>query len=453
MVETITVKDKSGKPIEGLTRKISPSPKTACRRPSILRISETAGRFDAGAGVTSAGGAARENIRARRFRRSRRAARKYRDHRLLALYFDMTAMPPPDQLRALRRRRNSSHADDFGRPGGGHDVPGRRGAGAGGFYRRSRTAAAHHRNADRRRSQGIDETASDDSSADTGAAFGQDDSEFNIFNTDRQLSALQTAVKMLGQLNEKKALIYFASGLRLNGMDNQAQLARDHQRGDSRGRFVLAGGRARPGGAGAAWAMRRTGSPGGLGMYSGNSAMQMTTNFQKSQDTSVSLAADTGGKALLDNNDLSRGIRERAEGDVELLRDRILHHERGARRQIPAHQNLAEQRRCRRTLDYRQGYYADKEFAKFTAADKERQLEDALMLDDPITEMTIAMEVNYFQLNRAEYFVPLIVKIPGSELALARKGGAERTLIDFIGEVKDDFGNTIRMCATRWISS
>ena len=29
---------------------------------------------------------------------------------------------------------------------------------------------------------------------------------------------------MLGQLSEKKSLIYFASGLRLNGMDNQAQL-------------------------------------------------------------------------------------------------------------------------------------------------------------------------------------------------------------------------------------
>ena len=45
-----------------------------------------------------------------------------------------------------------------------------------------------------------------------------------MFTTDRQLSALQTAVKMLGQLNEKKALVYFASGLQLNGIDNQAQL-------------------------------------------------------------------------------------------------------------------------------------------------------------------------------------------------------------------------------------
>jgi len=69
--------------------------------------------------------------------------------------------------------------------------------------------------------QGSAETVDDASSADTGAAFGQDDSEFNVFNTDRQLSALETAAKMLGQLNEKKSLIYFASGLRLNGIDNQ----------------------------------------------------------------------------------------------------------------------------------------------------------------------------------------------------------------------------------------
>ncbi len=66
------------------------------------------------------------------------------------------------------------------------------------------------------------------------------------------------------------------------------------------------------------------------------------------------------------------------------------------------------------------------------------------MLGDPVTELTIAMEVDYFQLNGAEYFIPLIVKIPGSELALARKGGAEHSLIDFIGEVKDDFGSTIQ---------
>jgi hypothetical protein len=32
------------------------------------------------------------------------------------------------------------------------------------------------------------------------------------------------------------------------------------------------------------------------------------------------------------------------------------------------------------------------------------------------------------------------VKIPGRELAIAKRRGAERTLIDFIGEIKDDYG-------------
>src|SRR4029450_4296402 len=65
-------------------------------------------------------------------------------------------------------------------------------------------------------------------------------------------------------------------------------------------------------------------------------------------------------------------------------------------------------------------------------------------LENPVTDINLAMEVNYFQLNRAEYFVPVSVKIPGSELALARRRGAQRTLIDFIGEVKDDYGITIQ---------
>src|SRR5205823_5474635 len=95
-------------------------------------------------------------------------------------------------------------------------------------------------------------------------------------------------------------------------------------------------------------------------------------------------------------------------------------------------------------LAFRQGYFADKEFGRFTAADKERQLEEALMLENPVTEITLAMELNYFQLNSAEYFVPVAVKIPGSELALARRRGAQRTVIDFIGEVKDDYGITVQ---------
>ena len=95
-------------------------------------------------------------------------------------------------------------------------------------------------------------------------------------------------------------------------------------------------------------------------------------------------------------------------------------------------------------VQFRSGYFADKAWAKLSTADRERQLEEALMLENPVTDITIAMEVNYFQLNRAEYFVPVAVKIPGSELVLAQRGGAPRTVIDFIGEVKDDYGITIQ---------
>ena len=113
-----------------------------------------------------------------------------------------------------------------------------------------------------------------------------------------------------------------------------------------------------------------------------------------------------------------------------------------AERQVPPRQDRAQRRTSRPSSITARATYADKEFSKFTAADKERQLEDALMLDDPITELTIAMEIDYFQLNRAEYFVPIVVKIPGRELALAKRGGAEHTLIDFVGEIKDMVGGT-----------
>jgi hypothetical protein len=78
------------------------------------------------------------------------------------------------------------------------------------------------------------------------------------------------------------------------------------------------------------------------------------------------------------------------------------------------------------------------------SAEKERQLQDTFLRSDPIRDMTIAMEINYFQLNRAEYFIPLTVKIPGRELTLARNGGAERTSFDFIGQIKDVFGTAVQ---------
>jgi VWFA-related protein len=361
---------------------------------------------------------------------------RYKDRRLIALYFDMTAMPPQDQVRALTAaqkfvRTQMTSADlisllEF----------------AGGSV-----AVLQDFTADRNRllsiletlivgeGQGSADSIDDSASADTGAAFGQDNSEFNVFNTDRQLAALQTTARMLEQMREKKELVYFASGMRMNGVDNMAQL---HATVDA---AVRAGVSFWPVDARGLVASAPLGdatqaAAGNTAMYSGTAGQAATDRFQQSQDTMYSLAADTGGKPLFDNNDLTRGIvqAQHAITDYYIVGYYTTNTaQNGKFRRVkvtvanPTDANLA----------YREGYYANKEFAKFNAVDKERQLEDALMLGNPITDLTIAMEIDYFQLNRAEYFVPIMVKIPGRELALAKKFGAEHTLIDFICEIKD----------------
>jgi VWFA-related protein len=443
VIETVNVKDKNGKSVEGLSAKdFTVTEDGAEQTIRLFEFQKVPEALEAEPPVTAVPAPLRR-LPETQIAAERPGDFKYQNRRLLVLYFDMTAMPPPDQLRAVTAaekfiRTQMTPADRMALmrfEGGAVRV-------ASDFTDNRERLISILETMIVGEAQGFNETTSDDSTPDTGAAFGQDDSEFNIFNTNRQLSALQTAAKMLGQLSEKKSVLYFASGLRLNGVDNQAQLHATINAAvragvsfwpiDARGLVAQA-----------PLGDATLGSPGGKGMYTGASALAMTTNFQQSQDTLFALAADTGGKALLDNNDLAMGIVQ-AQNSVSsyyiigyYATNTALD---GKFRRI----KIALSSGVSATLDYRQGYFAGKTFGKFTTAEKERQLEDALMLGDPITELTIAMEVDYFQLNRAEYFVPVVVKIPGRELALARKGGAERTLIDFIGEIKDDYGSTIQ---------
>ncbi len=443
VVETVNVKDKSGKPVEGLSAKDFTVTEDGTEQSiRFFEFQKVLENVDVEPPITIAPAPLRR-LPETQIAAERPGDIKYQDRRLLVLYFDMTAMPPPDQLRAITAaekflRTQMTPADRVALmrfEGGAVRV-------ASDFTDNRERLISILETMIVGEAQGFNEATADDSTPDTGAAFGQDDSEFNIFNTNRQLSALQTAAKMLGQLSEKKSVLYFASGLRLNGVNNQAQLHATINAAvragvsfwpiDARGLVAQA-----------PLGDATQGSPGGRGMYTGASALAMTTNFQQSQDTLFALAADTGGKALLDNNDLSMGI---VQAQKNVSSYYILGYYTtnaaldGKFRRI----KIALNNGVSATLDYRQGYFSGKTFGKFTSVEKERQLEDALMLGDPITELTIAMEIDYFQLNRAEYFVPLFVKIPGRELALARKGGAERTLIDFIGEVKDEYGSTIQ---------
>ena len=451
VIETVTVRDKNGKPVEGLSAKDFTVTEDGVAQTisfcEFQKLDEMAPPAEpapppaaAPAASPAAPAIAVPGVTAHQITPERPGDIRYRDRRLMAMYFDISAMPVPDQIRAETAAMKFIQTQM--KPADLMAILAFNGAAVQVLqdFTDKKDDLETVINKLFIADTGLDETTNDDSTADTGAAFGEDDSEFNLFTTDRQLGALQTAVKMLGQLNEKKVLVYFASGLKLNGIDNQAQFQATTNAAiranvsfypvDARGLVAQS-----------PLGDATRGSPGGVGMYSGMSAMANTNNFQKSQDTLYALAADTGGKALLDNNDLSQGV---VQAENAITSYYIIGYYSA---------NTAMDGRFRRIkitladaslkLDYRQGYYAGKEFKKFTTVDKERQLIDALMLGDPITELTIAMEVNYFQLNSAEYFVPVVAKIPGSELALARKGGAEHTLIDFIGEVKDEYNVTV----------
>ncbi|MDP9170613.1 MAG: VWA domain-containing protein [Acidobacteriota bacterium] len=439
VVETVSVTDKSGKPIEGLTAKDFTI--TEDGAPQTIQFCDFQKLLDVPDAATPAPPPVRP-VTKNQIAPEPPGDVRYKDRRLMVMYLDMTSMPMPDQLRALAAalkfvKMQMAPPDLMAIM----------------EYTGSSVKVLDDFTDDRDELQktintliigegnGFDENANDDSAADTGAAFGQDDAEFNIFNTDRQLAALQTAVRMLAPLNEKKSFVYFASGLRLNGVNNQAQMQATVNAA-IRGNVSFYPIDARGLVASAPLGDATVGSPGGVAMYSGGSALAVTGNFQRSQDTLYTLASDTGGKALLDYNDLTAGIvtAEHAISSYYIIgyytTKTILD---GKFRRI----KIAYNGDASAKLAFRQGYYAGKTFAKFTVSDKERQLEDALMLGDPITELTIAMEADYFQLNRAEYYVPVVLKIPGSELALARRGGAEHTVIDFIGEVKDEFGTTV----------
>jgi VWFA-related protein len=462
VVETVILKDKSGNPIEGLTKNdfnvVEDGKKqdlafceyqrletTVAPDLQLQQRTETEAKKEAPQKEEPKPEAVKP-VTAVEIAPEKPGDIKYKDKRLMVMFFDMTSMPIQDQFHAQTAalkflKTQMTPSDLMAIMTFSSDVKV-----VEDFTDDRDLLAKDIKSLTIGEGQGMDEANSDDSSSDTGAAFTQDDTEFNIFNTDRQLSALETAVKMLGSLNEKKALVYFASGMQRNGADNQAQLQATINAAirsntafypiDARGLVAQA-----------PLGDATKGSPGGSGMYSGSSARASQSNFQGQQETLYTLATDTGGKALLDNNDLSMGIVQ-AQKDISsyyilgyyTTNEKLDGHFRRVKISLKSEALTAKIAK----FDYRQGYYAGKEFNKFTSDDKERQLSEALMLGDPITDIDIAMEVDYFRLARDRYFVPVAVKIPGSALELASHGGAETTKIDFIGVVKDAKGQTVQ---------
>src|SRR5207253_7996027 len=113
---------------------------------------------------------------------------------------------------------------------------------------------------------------------------------------------------------EKKALVYFSSGISRTGVDNESQVRATVNAAiranvafypvDTRGLVATP-----PGGDAS------TASRSGTGIFSGKTQQGQRDKFNTSQETLTTLAGDTGGKALLDSNDLTMGIRQ-AQKDI-----------------------------------------------------------------------------------------------------------------------------------------
>ena len=337
---------------------------------------------------------------------------KFQDRRLMIMFFDFSSMQPPEQIRAV-----DAAIKFLGTQMTASDM-----VSIMVFGSTLKTVQEFTDDRDLLISTikgfHIGESSELASMADTGAdaedqsgAFVAAETEFNIFNTDRKLAALEDAARRLSLYPEKKALVYFSSGVEKTGVDNQSQLRATVNTAvranvafypiDARGLTASA-----PGGdASQAGAV-------GSNLYSGKGQRTLRDSFHNQQETLFTLASDTGGKALLDSNDLTLGIRQ-VQKDIEsyyiLTYSSANTAEDGRYRRIQL--KLAPRAATLKAkLDYRKGYFAPTIFAKMRESDKESQLQQALESENPITDLPIAVEIDYFRLDKSKYFVPVSVR-------------------------------------------
>jgi VWFA-related protein len=277
----------------------------------------------------------------------------------------------------------------------------------------------------------------DENGEDTQAAFVADETEFNIFSTDQKLAAIEQAAKMLASFPEKKALVYFSGGVTRSGLDNEAQLQAAINAATKANLAIYSidarGLTAEPPGGGAA-----KGGSRGSGIYNGAVFNSQRSAQLASQDTLYTLAAETGGKSFFDSNDIAMGIQrtQDAMGSYYLLgyysSNSALD---GKYRKISV---KLKNPKLAAKLEHREGYYAEKVWGKLNAQDKEQQLKEALSAGDPATDLPLALQIDYFRVSPTAYLVPVSIKIPGSVVALAAKGGAATTQFDFAGQIQDE---------------
>jgi VWFA-related protein len=268
----------------------------------------------------------------------------------------------------------------------------------------------------------------------TGAAYKPDETEFNVFNTDQKLAAVEGLANVLGGIPGRKALVEFTGGITQTGEENRTQLraATDAANRadvsiyslDSRGLFATA-----PGGDSTANAAT------GNSMFTGASVFHQTDQREDSRDTLATLSTDTGGKAFFDLADLSDAFPKIQQDNggyyligynlgADVKRD-------GRWRTIHVKVNVPGAH-----VRYRDGYYAPRDFQHLEKEDRDQQLADAVNSDNPVVELPVAVETGLFRLSADQTYVPIAAKISASALDWAEKHGHRQAQFDFAVDVR-----------------
>jgi VWFA-related protein len=278
---------------------------------------------------------------------------------------------------------------------------------------------------------------------DAAAAFTADETEYNIFNTDRRLQALVSLANDLSVVPQRKSVLYFSGGMQRTGVENQTQLRAAINAAtranlafytvDVRGlEAVVPGGAAGGGGRGG-------GRGGGSSVYSGRGVLsQYDSNFDL-QETLVALANDTGGRAFLDSNNFAPAYATIQEDTsfYYLLGYISTNTQRDGRfRRITVRLNRSELRDAR--VEFRRGYYAPADFQHSTRESREQQLQEQLASDAPSTDFPVYLSTAYFRMAENRYFIPVSVVVPGSQIPFTRASEQDRATLDVIGVMRDE---------------